>query len=211
MYDLPYHKENDPQILAQFISRYPFAFLSGCDAGGNTVATQVPVFYETRNGQGFLSGHLMRNTDHHKAFLANDRVLAVFSGPHAYVSATWYSNPFTASTWNYMSVHAQGRIRFLDNEALVEMLRKTTLHFEDGNRQSSTIYDNLPPDFLRRVMPAIAAFEIAVTKLDSVFKLSQDRDRQSYRNIIGKLEQQGENGREIAAEMVKREGQVFPE
>lgn len=211
MYDLPYHKEHNEQVIKVFIDEHPFAFLAGCDAKNRPVATQVPVFIEERDGRKFLSGHIMKNTDHHKAFVHNDNVLAVFTGNHTYVSGSWYRDPHTASTWNYMSVHAKGVIRFLDDSALEEVLRKTTLHFENNDRQSPTVFDNVSPEFKRKFMNAIVAFEIEVTEMDTVFKLSQDRDAESYRNIIEKLKAQDEDGRVIAAEMEKRTKEVFPE
>jgi transcriptional regulator len=210
MYDLPYHKEKNNQAIREFIARYPFAFLSGCNSENKPVATQVPVFIEENNGRQILRGHIMKNTDHHNAFLHNENVLAVFTGHHTYVSGTWYSNPHTPSTWNYMSVHVKGIIRFLDDEALIDVLRMTTLHFENNNHQSATIYDNLPSEYIQRLMKAIVAFEIEVRELDSVFKLSQDRDAKSYENIIARLKQQDESGRVIAAEMEKRTNDVFP-
>lgn len=209
MYDLPYHKASNEQVIKELIEKHPFAFLTGCNVSNKPVATQVPLFLEERDGQKFLSGHLMRNTDHHKAFLHNDQVLAVFTGNHTYVSGTWYSDPHTASTWNYMSVHVHGTIRFLDGDALEEMLRKTSLHFENNNPDSPTVYDNLSKSFLDKFMKAIVAFEIEVTKLDSVFKLSQDRDEQSYHQIIEKLKDQDEDGRVIAAEMEKRAKDLY--
>jgi transcriptional regulator len=211
MYDLPYHKEKNEEVIKEFMAKYPFAFLAGCDAENKPVATQIPVFFEERDGKKFLSGHIMKNTDHHKAFVHNPNVLAVFTGNHTYVSATWYSNPHQASTWNYMSVHAKGTIKFLDGAALEEMLRKTTLHFENYNKHSSTTYDNLPLEYKQRVMGAIIAFEIEVTKIDTVFKLSQDRDAKSYENIQEHLKGQGKDGEVIAEEMKKRTGDVFPD
>lgn len=210
MYDLPYHKAQNEQVIKEFVDQYPFAFLTGCDSENKPVVTQVPVFIEEKNGKKILRGHIMKNTDHHKAFLHNENVLVVFTGRHTYVSATWYSNPYMASTWNYMSVHARGIIRFLDDEALEDALRMTSLHFENYDRQSPTAFDNLPAEFKQRVMKAIVAFEIEVTGLDTVFKLSQDRDLKSYLNIIEKLKEQGGDGQVIAAEMEKRTKEVFP-
>jgi transcriptional regulator len=210
MYDLPYHKEHNEQVVKEFIDQHPFAFLIGCDSENKPVATQVPVFIEEKDGKKILRGHIMKNTDHHKAFLHNENVLVVFTGHHTYVSATWYSNPHQASTWNYMSVHAKGIIRFLDNMALEDVLRKTSLHFENYDQQSTTIYDNLPLEFKQKVMKAIVAFEIEVKEMDNVFKLSQDRDAKSYDNIKDHLKEQDEDGRVIAAEMEKRTNQVFP-
>ena len=210
MYDLPYHKEKNERVIKEFIARYPFAFLTGCDVKNRPVATQIPVFIEEKDGRKILRGHIMKNTDHHKAFVQNENVLVVFTGPSTYVSGTWYSNPQTPSTWNYMSVHAKGIIRFLDDAALVDALRMVSLHFEDYNTQAATIFDNLPPELTQNLMRAIVAFEIEVKELDTVFKLSQDRDAKSYQNIIIKLREHGEAGKVIAAEMEKRIKEVFP-
>lgn len=209
MYNLPYHKEHDEQVIKEFIDEHPFAFLTGCDRENRPVATQVPVFMEQRDDQVLLTGHIMKDTDHHKAFVHNENALVVFTGSHAYVSGRWYSDPHIASTWNYMSVHAKGTLRFLDDAGLEEVLRRTTLHFEGHDKQSPTVFDNLPDGFKQAVMDAIVAFEVQVTHLDNVFKLSQDRDIESYLNIIEKLEDQGEDGRVIAAEMEKRKDEVF--
>jgi transcriptional regulator len=211
MYNIPYHKEKDEQQINGFIEKYPFAFLSGCDAANRPVATQLPVFIEEKDGRKILRGHLMKNTDHHKAFVHNDQVLVVFTGHHSYVSGTWYSNPHTPSTWNYMSVHIKGVIRFLEDAELVDALRAVSLHFEEYNQESATIYDNLPAEYTQRLMKMIAAFEIEVTEMDTVFKLSQDRDLESYQNIIAQLKEKGENGQVIAEEMEKRTKQVFPD
>jgi transcriptional regulator len=211
MYDLPHHKEKNEQVIKEFIGRYPFAFLSGCDEKNQPVATQVPVFIEEKGGRKILRGHIMKNTDHHKAFVSNENVLVVFTGYNIYVSGTWYSNPHTPSTWNYMSVHAKGIIRFLDDDALVDALRMTSLYFENNNQVSPTIYDNLPSEYTKKLMTAIVAFEIEVREIDTVFKLSQDRDAESYENIIEHLKEEGEAGQVIAAEMEKRTKEVFPD
>ena len=212
MYDLPYHKAKDEQDIKDFIAKYPFAFLTGCDSENKPVATQIPVFIEEKDGRKILRGKKKKNTDHHKAFLQNENVLAVFTGHSTYVSGTWYKNPYTPSTWNFMSVHAKGVIKFLDDEAIVDALRMVSLHFEKYNRESTTIYDNLPSEFTARLMKAIVAFEIEIKELDTVFKLSQDRDEESYKNIIGRLREQGdESGQVIASEMEKRINLVFPE
>lgn len=211
MYDLPYHKEHDEQIIKQFLDAHPFAFLTGCDSQGKPVATQIPMLLEERDGRKLLIGHMMKATDHYKALSQNANVLVVFTGRHSYVSGAWYDNPHIPSTWNYMSVHARGAIRFLDEAGLIEVLRKTSLHFEGNDQRSPTIFDNIPAELTRRLINAVIAFEIEVMKLDTVFKLSQDRDARSYSNIIDKLEQQGDDGRQIAAEMEKRTKLVFPQ
>lgn len=210
MYDLPYHKERNEKVIKEFIDQYPFAFLTGCSSEKLPVATQIPMFIEEENGKKFLRGHIMKNNDHHRAFLHNKHVLAVFTGKHTYVSGTWYSNPHSPSTWNYMSVHVKGVIRFLNDNELENILRMTSLHFEDYNEHSTTAFDNLPSEFKNKVMGLIIAFEIEITDVDTVFKLSQDRDFESYMNIISKLKEQNEDGKIIASEMEKRITSLFP-
>ena len=106
-----------------FVRSHPFAFLAGCDAEQKPVATQIPVFIDQRDGKIFLSGHMMRKTDHHLAFAKNPHVLVVFTGAHTYVSASWYADKKQASTWNYMSVHFKGLLTFLDEKALLSVLK----------------------------------------------------------------------------------------
>jgi transcriptional regulator len=210
MYNFSYFKEEDKKIVLNFIEENPFAFMTGSFLSGIQVATQIPLLLEERNGELFLQGHFMRNTDHHKAFLENPNTLLVFTGPSCYVSASWYSNPQIGSTWNYMSVHICGQMNFMSNEELIEFMRKLTLKFEKGNTKSLTFYDNLPEQFLNKMMPAIVGFEIKADRIENVFKLSQNRDEKSYDTIILKLEEQGGNSALIASEMKKRKEKLFP-
>ena len=209
MYNLPYFKEKDHEVVMEFIRKNPFAFIAGCDKEYKPVATQIPVFIEERQNGLYLTGHMMKQTDHHKAFENNHHVLCVFTGHHTYVSATWYSDPHQASTWNYMSVHVKGKLTFLNDEALVDILKKTSLHFEGGDRQSTTVYDNLPEDYRNKLMKAIVAFEVEVASIDNVFKLSQNRDKESYQHIVEKLRSGDQDGKTIAGEMEKRKKDLF--
>jgi len=209
MYNLPYFKEGDQDVVLKFMRDHPFVFLTGVNDESKPIATQVPVFIDEKDGKLFLTGHIMRNTDHHKAFEQNPNVLAVFTGPHVYVSGTWYSNPQQASTWNYMSVHAKGAIRFGNEEDLIAILKRLTLHYENNNTASTTIFDNLPSEYTRPLMKAIVAFEVEITSVENVFKLSQNRDEKSFHNIMSKLNEQGGDGKFIAEEMKKIQQQLF--
>jgi len=209
MYNLPYFKEEDAEVVLQFMREHPFVFLTGVNEENKPVATQVPVFIDEKDGKLFLTGHIMRNTDHHKAFEKNRNVLAVFTSPHVYVSATWYDNPRQASTWNYMSVHAKGMIRFGNEEDLMAILKRLTLHYENNNTNSTTIFDNLSSEYTGPLMKAIISFEVEITSIENVFKLSQNRDEKSFQNIMDKLNEQGSDGKFIAAEMKKRQQQLF--
>lgn len=207
MYNLPYYKSLNTPELISFMKEHSFATLMGCE-GNRVAATQVPLLVEEREGKLFLMGHIMRKQDHHLAFEANPEVLALFTGPHVYVSATWYSNPHQASTWNYMSVHARGTLRFLDGKGLIEVLRKLTLHYEN-NESTTTIYDNLTPEYVAPLLKSIVGFEIEVKAIENVFKLSQNRDRESYKNIIQELSKQAGDGQKIAEIMQLRESQLY--
>jgi transcriptional regulator len=99
----------------------------------------------------------------------------------------------------------------MTDDELVNLMRKLTLKFEKGNAKSQTFYDNLPEQFLSKMMPAIVGFELKADKLDNVFKLSQNRDEKSYDNIISKLIENGGYSAMIAEEMTKRRAGLFPE
>ncbi len=210
MYNFSYFKEKDKQVILELLENNPFAFLTGSTMSGKQVATQIPMLFVERNGELILQGHIMRNTDHYKAFVENPNTLVVFTGPSTYVSASWYSNQQSGSTWNYMSVHIAGQMKFMSSDELIRFMRKFTLKFEKGNTESQTILDNLPEKYVSKMMPAIAGFEIKAEKIENVFKLSQNRDEKSYMNIISKLEEQGGNSALIALEMKKRKAGLFP-
>ncbi len=210
MYNYLHYKEQDKEKVIEFMCSHPFITLIGSDSKGRIEATQIPVLIEEKEGRIFIHGHIAKKSDHHKAFEENANVLALFTGAHTYVSGTWYSgNPHQASTWNYISVHARGQIKFLDEAALIELLKKLSLHFENNNKASSTAYDNLPIDYKEKLIKAILAFEIEVTELDNVYKLSQNRDEKSYDNIVHQLKQQEGDAKEIGHLMEKRKEQVF--
>jgi transcriptional regulator len=126
VYSLPYFKESDGATVIEFMREHPCIVITGADKNGKPVATQIPVFVDERDGKMFLSGHIMRQTDHHLGFAENSEVLALFTGAHCYVSASWYVEPKQASTWNYMTVHARGKLSFLDSAALIGVLKRTT-------------------------------------------------------------------------------------
>ena len=200
MYHLPHFKTKDQQEVVEFMKAHPFAMLIGVADDGVPVATQVPVLLDEKKGKLFLTGHIQRKSDHHKALEQNSQVLIVFTGAHSYVSASWYTNPQVASTWNYMSVHAKGVLRFLNDEELRLLLDRTTSHFEN-NPHSPALMKHIPEDYIQSNMKAIVAFEVEVQQLEHVFKLSQNRDAESYDRIVQELKQQGGEAATVAQVM----------
>jgi len=210
MYNYPHYKEHDLEKLISFMRDHPFVTLIGSDKNGRIEVTQIPVLVEEKEGKLFIYGHMAKKSDHHQALEENPNALALFTGPHTYVSGSWYSgNPQQASTWNYISIHARGQIRFLDEAALIDLLKKLSLRFENNNTASSTVYDNLPNDYKEKMIKAILAFELEITEMDNVHKLSQNRDEKSYDNIVQQLKKQQGDAKEIGDLMEKRKGQVF--
>jgi len=202
MYALPEYKEQDRAKVIAFMQANPFVIITG-NSAPYPVATQVPIEISVEGDTIILSGHMMRNTDHHKAFLRNPEVLVLFPGPHTQVSASWYTNPNMGSTWNYMTVHARGTISFMDESGTIQMVQNITQKYEGQDRPSS--FQHLSKEYVDGMVKAIAGFSISITKLDNVFKLSQNRDEESRKNIILKLrERGGDNNNAIAMEIENR-------
>ncbi len=210
MYSFPYYKVADKEEVIAFMKAHPFITLLGTDKSGRIEATQVPVLVDVVDDKIYISGHIMRKTTHENALIENPDALIIFTGAHAYVSATYYTtNPHQGSTWNYIAIHARGKIRWMDEQGLISFMRKLTLHFEKNNSASSTVYDNLPEEYVSKLIKGIAGFEMEVAELDNVFKLSQNRDEVSYDNIVKELKQQAGDAKVIGELMEQRKSKVF--
>lgn len=202
MYDLKHFKANHQQDVIAFMHQNPFVVLCGIDAANKPVATHIPVLIEERNDRLFLQAHIMRKQIHTIAFENNDNVLAIFTNAHSYVSATNYTKQNTASTWNYQAVHASGMIHFLNDEGLLNLLTKLTEKFEN-NPHSLALVKNMEVSYVKDLMKAIVAFEIEITNIEHVFKLSQNKDQATRNNIIQSLQQQDNNAKTVANAMKK--------
>ncbi|WP_462220263.1 FMN-binding negative transcriptional regulator [Ferruginibacter sp.] len=201
MYKLGHFTEADEQKVIAFMQENSFAMITGISEK-YPVATQIPLEVEVKEGNIFLHGHIMRNTDHHKAFEKNENVLVVFTGPHCYVSASWYTNPQTASTWNYMTVHAKGKIIFTDEEGTCNVIKALTNKYE--GLETAAAFNKMPKEYILPMLKAIIGFTIEVESLENTFKLSQNRDEASKKNIIEQLKKRGDyNSAAIANEMEK--------
>jgi transcriptional regulator len=202
MYSLPYFTEKDADKVIAFMKENSFAIITGSGEQYPAV-TQIPLEVIV-NGDGkiILSGHLMKNTDNHKAFEKNNNVLVIFNGPHCYVSASWYNNPQSASTWNYMTVHAQGTIHFTDDEGTYEAIKSVTNQYEGTDTVAA--FNNMSREYIDKMLKAIVGFTIEVATVENVFKLSQNKTTDEQLNIIDQLTRRGdENSKLIAGEMKK--------
>ncbi len=202
MYKLPYFTEENEEVVFDFMNKNSFAIIAGYD-GNFPVATHVPLDIKKEGRQIFLTGHMMKNTDHHKAFLQNENVLVIFNGPHCYVSASWYNKKEVASTWNYIDVHAKGKIKFTDEEGTKKIIEAITNKYE--GIESEAAFHKLSIDYVDRLVKAIIAFTIEITAIENVFKLSQNHDAATRESIIQHLnDRTDEDSHMIAKEMEKR-------
>lgn len=208
MYQLPHYSENDNAIVLDFIKNHSFALLIGVNDQHESVATQIPLLFKEKDGSLILQGHFMKGTDHHKAFEQHAQALVIFTGPHTYISAKWYTNQQQASTWNYMTVHARGELHFLDEASLLTMLDELTSFYEN-DPDSPASFSRMPNEYVSRLSKAIVAFEIKVESLENVFKLSQNKDELSYENIMRKLAEGDADAKKIGIEMRKRKAKLF--
>ena len=204
MYKLKYFTEEDQEKVIAFIKENSFATITGM-SDQYPVATQVPLDINIENDTIFFTGHMMKNTDHHKAFSKNENVLVLFNGPHCYVSASWYTKPNVASTWNYMAVHAKGKIEFGDEDQTKKIVEELTNKYEKPGSEAA--FNKLPAEYVDRLVKAIISFTIEVKSFDNVFKLSQNHDEETRKNIIEHLIKNGsDNEKAIATEMELRLG-----
>ncbi|HEX2684463.1 MAG TPA: FMN-binding negative transcriptional regulator [Ferruginibacter sp.] len=202
MYRFDHYTEKDKEKVISFMKEHAFALITGT-GGKYPVATQIPLTIKIKDDKIFLEGHMMRKTDHHLAFEKNNNVLVLFTGPHCYVSASWYTERGIGSTWNYMTVHAKGKMSFMDEQGTRDAVKMVSDKYE--GTASADSFDNLPKEYIDHMVKAIVGFSIEIEELDNVFKLSQNRDESSQRNIIEELIKRGdENSRMIAREMIKR-------
>lgn len=190
MYRSAKFKAKEQAEVLEFMNKNPFITLIGHD-GEFPIATQVPVqLSDDQEGRLVLHGHMMKNTDHYEAFLKNPNALALFVGSHTYVSASVYTQPASASTWNYMTVHAKGNIRFLDAAGTYEAIKRLTNQYEDP-AASPAAFHKMDEAYIQKLLPAIAGFELTVTSLEHVFKLSQNHPQENRDAIVANLSESG--------------------
>ncbi|MCG6953646.1 MAG: FMN-binding negative transcriptional regulator, partial [Betaproteobacteria bacterium] len=132
----------------------------------------------------------------------DDEVLVVFSGPHAYVSPRWYARAPAVPTWNYAAVHAYGTVAVIEELAARRAAQRRLVAAHDPEWLAQ--FDALPNDYLEQMLGAIVVFEVAVTRIDARWKLSQNRDREEQELVIENLERSGAAGDQALAALMRR-------
>ena len=194
IYVPPLFRQDDAEALVALIDAYAFGTLVTHGAGGMHVS-HVPFLAERGEGGALrLLGHVARANAHADALDGASDVLAIFHGPHAYVSPSWYANHPSVPTWNYAVAHAHGRARLMEEAELHDLLMRLSAKYEAGRRNAWRM-SALPPEFVERMFLSIVGFEIEVERLEGKFKLSQNRPEEWERVLAG-LDGDGE--RELA-------------
>jgi transcriptional regulator len=185
----------------------PFATLI-CASGGDLQAVHLPCLLDPARGpHGTLRAHVARANPIWRHF-GTDEALAIFHGPHAYVSPDWYASPGLVPTWNYVAVHAYGVPRVIDDrQAVLSMLAALSrVHEETLSPKPVWTLDKVPEASLAAMLGSIVAFEIEVSRLEAKQKLSQNRSAADRGGVMRALnEQANEGGQAVARLMAEQE------
>ena len=202
----PAFTETRDEVLIAHIDRYDFGLLVSHGQQG-LIASQIPFLVERREGGLYLLGHLARANPQLADLAAGGEALAIFQGPHAYVSPSWYEAEPAVPTWNYATVHAYGAARTIaDPDWLRAMLRRLTERHEGREPAPPWQMQDLPEAYLRSMVNGIVGIEIRVARLDGKFKLSQNRPAADRPRIIAALERRDDpDSRAVAHLMRQRE------
>ncbi|MFO0851228.1 MAG: FMN-binding negative transcriptional regulator [Gemmataceae bacterium] len=196
MYVPPHFAQTDPATLHAFIERHSFGLLVS-DAGGEPFATHLPFLLDRTAGpQGTLVGHLARANPHWQT-LEGRTALAVFSGPHAYVSPTWYRAEHVVPTWNYTAVHAYGRVSLIDDRGeLLDILQRSVAVFESGMPRPWVL--DTGAVFVDRLVGQIVGFRLPIDRLEGKWKLGQNHPAERREKVIAALQAGGGDAPAVA-------------
>ena len=200
----PHFTETREDVLLDHIERHDFGLL--VTQGSGLIASQVPFLVERRDGKLYLLGHLARPNPQ-CVDLGSGEALAIFQGPHAYISPTWYSAGPAVPTWNYDSVHAYGAARTIaDPDWLRDLVRRLSERHEAREPAPPWRMQDLPEPYIASMLNGIVGVEIAVTRLEGKFKLSQNRPAADRPRIIAALDaREDAESHGVAALMRERE------
>jgi len=199
-------QETDAAVLDRFIDGQQFATLVSYD-GERPVASHLLLELEVgKGGQRFLNGHMARANDQWRTLLSSREALAIFLGPHTYVSPRWYDH-VNVPTWNYLSAHVYGTPRIVTDDAeLRGMMRRLVARYEAApGGEAGYAFDTLPAEYAGREMKGLVGFQIAVTRVEAAFKLSQNRGAGDYDTIIGELRKRPDEGSRAVADAMERQ------
>lgn len=207
---VPHHfKEDDPQMLRRFIREHGFGVLVLADGEG-IEANHVPFLLHAGDdgSPGTLQCHLARANTAWQRIENAGRVLAIFQGPDAYVTPSWYPTKAETGqvvpTWNYLAVHVEGRARVVEDPAwLKEHLRRLTVRHEAGRERPWSL-DDAPERFTGRLLQAIVGIEIPIETLTGKWKASQNQPERNRAGVKEGLALEGSDKARALSELIDR-------
>ncbi len=192
----------DEGEIEAFLQQHAFATIVSSSPAG-LQATHVPVAVR-RDASGLvIVGHIARANSHWETMDGLVESLAIFHGPHHYVSPSWYVDSPAVPTWNYAVVHAHGMPRARQDGEFIEGVLADLVERYEGGRASPWRLENLPPDYRDRLVAAIVGFEIHVVRLEAKFKLGQNRRSADQTGTIAGLEGEGSPEAATMAEFMR--------
>jgi transcriptional regulator len=187
----------------RFMGKNPFAILISTTDDG-PFATHLPLHLEAKDEQILLRGHVAKANPHWRYLEAQPQCLTIFHGPHAYISPANYTARESVPTWNYAAVHVYGNARLFSSEDdLHAMLNELMNTFEPAYRSQ---WESLNEKYRANMLRQIVGFEIAVTRLEGKFKLSQNRTREDQSNVIADLGHSQDSAISGVSRMMKEQG-----
>ena len=200
MYSPSYNRVEDRAELLEFMRANSFVVLV-TGTGGTLHASHLPVTIEDSAAGLKIDMHMARNNPQWREFF-DEEVLVVFSGPHAYVSPRWYEQKPRVPTWNYAAVHVYGIPRILAERTVKHASQRRLVEMMDP--QWLPQFDALPGDYVSMMLEGIVNFEIKVTRIETRWKLSQNRGRREQELIAAALEKSADSGERALAELTRR-------
>lgn len=195
MYAPGAYSASDPAAIA---AKYYFAHLI-TSVNGASFATPTPILFETDDTRSTLVGHIARANPHAQMLQPNQPALVVFSGPHTYISASWYRERPSVPTWDYVAAQVRGRLDPIDDEeGQLAVLRRVAEVAERGSENPWTI-EQAPPGKVQQLLPMIRSFRITIERMEGVTKLNQTHPASDRLLVIQQLLARNDSdSREIA-------------
>ncbi len=203
MYIPEHFRVREHAIAVEFMRKNPFGILISSE-NNEPFATHVPVCLREIGEQLILRGHVAKANPHWRYLEKQPHCLMIFHGAHAYISPTNYSTRENVPTWNYGAVHAYGGGRVLTGrDELLGILHELIPMFEPAYAGQ---WASLDQTYRERMLSHIVGFEIAVTKIEAKFKLSQNRTRQEQENVITSLSTAEDTTISATADLMRGQG-----
>jgi transcriptional regulator len=200
MYSPPYNRPEDRAEILAFMRANDFPLLI-TGTGGTLHASHLPVVVQERGEDVLLDMHMAKNNPQWREFF-DDEVLVVFSGPHSYVSPRWYEQKERVPTWNYAAVHAYGTPKLIEGRAAKHAGQERLVATHDPEWLAE--FHNLREQYVTSMLEGIVNFEIKVTRLETRWKLSQNRGRREMELIAAELDKSADSSVRALAELTRK-------